>query len=176
MCAGLHAYAKFLVRLVLGFVFRLTSVNDSTGTTCFCYIHHADTIWRVSSCISLVNYFSRESISRHFVRPFVRPIYHPAPPSKRISKIFMCTDIGLRARPNRSHRTRECRGSINIGPPGQIAFESVEKGEEEKRKKNLSFWKRTPGAFHTIAYRCESLRCKFPNFAEIASPWKINRA
>lgn len=40
----------------------------------------------------------------------------------------MWTDIGLReARSNRSHRTRECRGSINIGPPGQIAFESVEK-------------------------------------------------
>jgi len=47
-------------------------------------------------------------------RPSVCPIYHPAPSSKRTSKIFMYTDIGLRARSNRSHRTRECRRSINI--------------------------------------------------------------
>lgn len=109
-------------------------VSDSTRNDCFCYIHSTDTIWRVSSCISLVNYFSRESISRHSVHPSVCLSYLPprAPPSKRTPKIFMCTDIGLQTWSNRSHRTRECRGSINIGPPGQIVFGSNEKKERKK--------------------------------------------
>lgn len=50
-------------------------------------------LWRVSSYISFVNYFFRESISRHLssVRPSILSIILSYP-GKRGPKIFMCAD------------------------------------------------------------------------------------
>lgn len=103
----------------------------------------ADTIWRVSSCISFVNYFSRESISRHLSSPFVHPSYLlPYPILANAALKYLCAQIpDCRARSNRSHRTRERRGPINIKPPDQIAFRLKKRGKKmrEQNTKILSF-------------------------------------
>lgn len=177
-----HVSAKLNLPRVISLVSFPTSVNDSERPLRL--NSQTDTIWRVSSCISFVNYFSRESISRHLssVRPSILSTT-VSYPGERGPKIFMCADTGLsRARSNRSHRTRERRGPINIEPPDQIAFRLKKGGEKRKREHNtkiLSFFSNAcRGHFARSRIRCETYRFALNSheFREVASSWEINRA
>lgn len=186
-------YAKLLIRLVLRLAFSPRplsgdNVHRSYRTCC----NPASILSGEchESSIPRVNYFFRESISRHLhpavrVRSIYATRFASSGPRTRTTKIFMCADIGVGARADRSHRAaRNRRGPINIGSPGQIASWSRRRGrKKEKRKKGkqdkketVLLGKRAESVSRATARPRRAIRAEFPQFSEIAPSLGYNRA
>lgn len=133
----MHAYTRKAQPPVIFLVSFPTFVSDSIHQSdCFRYIY----VTPILSVASVKLYFICKlffvCLSLGTSRPFVHPSYLlPYPILANAALKYLCAQIsGFRAWSNRSYRTRERRGPINIKPPDQIAFQ-LKKKEEKKRTK-----------------------------------------